>query len=75
MMTITELWNKCLPSVKNKPTVKFETAKDKRLAIDISLWLHQYDKKQDIALFFIIVLRPIMKNKVEYFFSSSPYNR
>ena len=49
-MTIKELWDKCLPGVKSKSAVKFDTAKGKRLAVDISAWLHQLCSRANSAL-------------------------
>ena len=40
-MRINQLWTHCLPGVKKKPSIKFNTVKGKTLAIDISGWLHQ----------------------------------
>ena len=40
VMGIKELWTKSFPGAKRKASVKFETAKGKTLAIDISLMLH-----------------------------------
>ena len=40
-MTIDELWSKCIPGVKNKSAISFEMLRGKRLAVDISLILHQ----------------------------------
>ena len=38
-MTIKHLWDEAMPGVKRKPTVSFNVAKNKRIAIDVNCWL------------------------------------
>ena len=49
-MGVDELWKHCIRGVKAKPAEQFDTAKNSRIAVDISCFLHACLSKPKIAL-------------------------
>ena len=49
-MAIKYLWKQCIPSVKEKPKVSFELARNETVAIDINFWFHALMSKPQNAL-------------------------
>ena len=54
-MTSKQLWDKCIPGVKQKSPVSFEFAKKQNIAIDINCFLHGLCFKQPNALLMTFV--------------------
>ena len=45
-----ELWTKCLPGISNQNEVGLKIASGKRLAVDVSGWLHRLVNRESNAL-------------------------